>query len=544
MLVRIRFNLNFIISFYVLFLTPFVFCRSGGIDLTYGRYDDGTYPLFRTLQTDHKYDFKSSCAPDVNRTAGPRQPWHDIHSRVEGLGALDVLQNFEERWIGQGGLPEALVKLGEKGIKGYDADYMGIDDGDDEDTNTQDDWTTQVFRSIDERTAKLKSPHVKAIAFDEIKGVEFGKGKKIQGNRRQSIWEHVLSVGREQEQRFVASSSPQDGTMLEVARPLDFKRDLRVDTSCHKALVHHIRNANHAVYMESQYFLSSSHLWPEKKTGKCCNLVAAELTFKICEKIEAGLRFAAYVLLPMWPDGLPVATAVQTILAFQCSTMKTMYKRIAQSIARRRKTLASDGTQQQISEYADIKPTDYLNFYCLVNREAAQQGTEKQSGGNGLLNRTRRHLVYTHSKMTIVDDAVICIGTANINQRSLDGIRDSEIMLGAFQPAHLATQDSVARGEVHGFRLHCFAHLTGTMDDTFVDPSSLECVRRFNAIANDNWNQYTQDEVCDMTSYVVPYPVKILEDGDVHPVTDSGKFPDTNAPILGTRGNLPEFLTT
>jgi phospholipase D1/2 len=515
--------------------------RSGGIDLTYGRYDDGTYPLFRTLQTDHKNDFKNGCA-EVNRTMGPRQPWHDIHSRVEGVGSLDVLQNFEERWIGQGGSAEDLITLAEKGIKGYNVEYEGMDDEDDEDALTRDDWSTQLFRSIDERTAKLNSPHVKATSFDEIKGVEFGEGKKIRGGRRKSIWEHLMKVGSEREQRFVASATQQDDTTLEVSRPLDLKRDLRVDTSCHKALVHHIRNANHAIYMESQYFLSSSHMWPEKKTGKCCNLVGAEIAFKICEKIEAGQRFAVYVVLPMWPDGLPGATAVQTILAFQCSTMKTMYKRIAKSIARRRKTLASHGTQQQIEEFHDVKPTDYLNFYCLVNRETAP-APDKQ-GGNGLLNRTRRHLVYTHSKMTIVDDAVVLVGSANINQRSLDGNRDSEICLGAFQPAHLATQESVAKGEVHGFRLHCFAHLTGTLEDSFHDPSSLECVRRFNAIASDNWNQYTQDEVCDMTSYVVPYPVRVLPDGNVHPVTDSGKFPDTNAPILGTRGSLPEFLTT
>jgi phosphatidylserine/phosphatidylglycerophosphate/cardiolipin synthase-like enzyme len=30
--------------------------------------------------------------------AGPRQPWHDIHSRVEGPIVLDILHNFEARW--------------------------------------------------------------------------------------------------------------------------------------------------------------------------------------------------------------------------------------------------------------------------------------------------------------------------------------------------------------------------------------------------------------------------------------------------------------
>ena len=30
---------------------------------------------------------------------GPREPWHDLHSRIDGPAAYDVLQNFEERWL-------------------------------------------------------------------------------------------------------------------------------------------------------------------------------------------------------------------------------------------------------------------------------------------------------------------------------------------------------------------------------------------------------------------------------------------------------------
>ena len=146
--------------------------------------------------------------------------------------------------------------------------------------------------------------------------------------------------------------------------------------------------------------------------------------------------------------------------------------------------------------------------------------------------------------MTIVDDAVILCGSANINQRSLDGNRDSELLMGSWQANHLATKDSVANGDVHGFRLHCWAHLMGTMDDTFHRPSSLECVRLVNRIANKNWGKYTQEEVCEMKSYLVPYPVKIRENGDLEPLTENGKFPDTNSNIMGTKGTLPKFLTT
>ena len=38
--------------------------------------------------------------------------------------------------------------------------------------------------------------------------------------------------------------------------------------------------------------------------------------------------------------------------------------------------------------------------------------------------------------MMIVDDEYIIIGSANINQRSQDGTRDTELAVGALQPHH------------------------------------------------------------------------------------------------------------
>ncbi|RYQ79810.1 hypothetical protein Ahy_Scaffold1g106625 isoform G [Arachis hypogaea] len=32
-------------------------------------------------------------------TGCPREPWHDLHSRIDGPAAYDILTNFEERWL-------------------------------------------------------------------------------------------------------------------------------------------------------------------------------------------------------------------------------------------------------------------------------------------------------------------------------------------------------------------------------------------------------------------------------------------------------------
>lgn len=34
-----------------------------------------------------------------NLSGCPREPWHDLHSKIDGPAAYDVLTNFEERWL-------------------------------------------------------------------------------------------------------------------------------------------------------------------------------------------------------------------------------------------------------------------------------------------------------------------------------------------------------------------------------------------------------------------------------------------------------------
>ena len=47
---------------------------------------------------------------------------------------------------------------------------------------------------------------------------------------------------------------------------------------------------------------------------------------------------------------------------------------------------------------------------------------------------------------------VVC--SANINQRSMDGSRDSELAVGAYQPGFVAKGPSgLPRGQVHGLRM-------------------------------------------------------------------------------------------
>ena len=72
----------------------------GGLDLTKGRWDTPNHELFSTLQQEHKDDFRNqmvdSTVLNVEKE-GPREPWHDIHCKLEGSIAYDVHKNFRER---------------------------------------------------------------------------------------------------------------------------------------------------------------------------------------------------------------------------------------------------------------------------------------------------------------------------------------------------------------------------------------------------------------------------------------------------------------
>lgn len=58
-------------------------------------------------------------------------------------------------------------------------------------------------------------------------------------------------------------------------------------------------------------------------------------------------------------------------------------------------------------------------------------------------------MIYVHSKGMIVDDEYVLLGSANINQRSLEGTRDTEIAMGAYQPHHTyARKRKSPRGQV------------------------------------------------------------------------------------------------
>ncbi|KAL7093515.1 hypothetical protein ACP275_11G044800 [Erythranthe tilingii] len=453
----------------------------GGIDLCDGRYDTQFHSLFRTLDSVHHDDFhQRNIAGATIRKGGPREPWHDIHCRLEGPVAWDVLYNFEQRWKKQGG-KDMLLPLQE--LERIIIPPSPVMFPDDHET-----WNVQLLRSIDGGSA-------------------FGFPYAPQ---------EVAKSGLVSDKNNIIDRSIQDG------------------------YIHAIRRASRFIYIENQYFLGSSFSWYSKDIKDAdvgaLHLIPKELSLKIVSKIEAGEPFRVYVVVPMWPEGYPETAAVQAILDWQRRTMEMMYTDIVEAL--QAKGIVAD-------------PKDYLTFFCLGNREVKKSNeyepSEKPDSNTdySLAQQARRGMIYVHAKMMIVDDEYIIIGSANINHRSMDGARDSEIAMGAYQPYHLSSPNP-ARGQIYGLRMALWYEHMGLLDDSFGHPHSIECIQRVNKIGQKNWDLYTKEDLeKDLPGHLLSYPIGVSSDGTVTELPGMEYFPDTKARVLGSVAEYyPSILTT
>jgi phospholipase D1/2 len=155
-----------------------------------------------------------------------------------------------------------------------------------------------------------------------------------------------------------------------------------------------IRHAQHFIYIESQYF--TSHFGNDKVT----NQVADEISERIIRAIDKKETFRVIVVLPVHAEGVLADSNTQQTIHWQ---YQTIIRSGANSlIGRIRAKLGTD----------DV--SDYLGFYCL-------------RGYGTVGNHIATEQIYVHAKMMVVDDRFAIIGSANINDRSLLGVRDSEI---------------------------------------------------------------------------------------------------------------------
>jgi phospholipase D1/2 len=314
------------------------------------------------------------------------------------------------------------------------------------------------------------------------------------------------------DERSVMYDSPPPGS---AAASLSSKKGRVVEAGIVRAYIHHIRKAERFIYIEQQYFLGGSAQW-DKPSEISDNLVPLEILRKICSKIERREEFAVYIVVPLMPEGTQYAACAE-ILRWQCKTADTLYGKIADTIRR-------------CGLSGRVAPTDFLTYFCLGQRESAAGGQETgrpdaaSTAYPGFC--ARRNMIYVHSKLMIVDDAVQIQGSANINTRSMAGTRDSEICVAAHQPAHTVetagrSNLGAPRGQVHCFRMSLWGEHVGAagLVQLHLSPWRRDCMQLMRDTGLSNWLAYAAPASphtnVDMRGHLMLYPYEISIDGRV-----------------------------
>jgi len=454
----------------------------GGLDLTGGRYDTPEHSLFATLKTDHLDDYRNSNAKGTSPSVGPREPWHDIHCRVEGPVARDVLENFIERWKMQGIKESQPPCIDDHFRSKVNPEAVSVQD------DPGKEWNVQLFRSITSDSAVLDMSNIERLVLTSKKG------------------------------RVVEQSITQ-------------------------AYIQSIRHAQNFIYIENQYFMGSAFQWLDDSSTLCNHTIPAEIVTKIINKMHAGERFTAYIVIPMWPEGDPTSAPMQSILYWQTRTIEMMYAEVGRAIR-----------EANVPPHLGQHPTDWLLFLCPGKRELYGSHIDvlddPPAGSLAeIFRRTMRQMIYVHSKMMIVDDAYIIVGSANINERSMSGTRDTEMAVGCWQPQFNFYNPY---GDVHMFRMSLWAEHLRTWEEGFRFPGTLDCTARVKEMCWYNWQSYNFEKYGLPQEQLPPgqlllYPIQVEQNGDIRNLPDFESFPDypSTAKVFGGKSAMiPDKVTT
>lgn len=450
----------------------------GGIDLAYGRFDDATYDLNPAAQsrtvlnrynpgvpamqpiakvnTAHPDSGLTRADAEVVQSGGwqvpyqkvgpgkdaiwkgaednkddlhmlrwdqPRQPWQDVHSRMEGPVVTHLTRNFTMRWN-----------------------------------------TLNCIK-------KLNVPSA-TVANDRTKGTQI-----------QVLRSAPLGMRKAEYKALIRKSG--------VKEPQGAECDI------HTAMLHLIGKAQRFIYIESQFFVSAfgeigggapgtlspaaqfikddgagtgggitdtalkvARGWADGTNNDAeldrlpTNGVCAALVARIVKAIldVSKPKFHAYITLPVHPEGslLDASTAVQVFWTMQTVAhgSQSLLNGIKRGLrARELRDVDKDKNWQRAllpgyTEYDSVPTEDCFEYVTLLNLRNWKKLTHTNPTTQATEERYVTEQVYVHTKLMVVDDLYALLGSANINERSLLGTRDSEIAV--------LVMDEAKRADVNG----------------------------------------------------------------------------------------------
>ncbi|XP_028288110.1 phospholipase D1-like [Parambassis ranga] len=455
----------------------------GGIDLAYGRWDDREHRLTDvgsvTLSNLEQAQASSNMAAPANGSGAT--------SSNNGRGIFTVMDSVDQPKLKGQGRPKRTRfsirrHLQKHGLAAADSDsdqeheessgsvrslHTGVGElfgntrfwhGKDYCNFVHKDWI-QLDKPFDDFIDRHTTPR---MPWHDIASVVHGKAardvarhfiqrwnftKLMKPRYRSLSYPYLLpkSHSTAAEQRYqVRNCTPTKVQILRSAS--DWSAGIKYhEESIHNAYVHAIRNSQHFIYIENQFFISCAD------NRYVFNKIGDTIAERIIRAYREGKRYRVYVVTPLLPGfegdiNTGGGSAIQAVMHFNYRTMNR-------------------GEHSIISQLKKEMGDQWINYISIAGLRTHAE----------LEGKLVTELIYVHSKMLIVDDNTVIIGSANINDRSMLGKRDSEV---AVIVEDSETVTAVMDGQPYAagkfalqLRLECFKMILGAHTDPSIDVS-------------------------------------------------------------------------
>ncbi|CAJ2662266.1 phospholipase D zeta 1-like isoform X2 [Trifolium pratense] len=453
-------------------------CFIGGLDLCFGRYDAPEHkvgdvpPLmwpgkdYYNPRESEPNSWEDTMKDELVREKYPRMPWHDVHCALWGPPCRDIARHFVQRWnyAKRNKAPhEQQIPLLMPQHHMVIPHYLGSNETPSE---IQDNVNDKAFKREDSFSSCCQDQDIPLLLPQEPVGLDIPPGLPKPNGRNSSQHNHdkprristglpfsfrrakVAAVGpdtpmkgfvddldsehyhekmphdrvshvdsqntdlewwdtqeRDDQGGFADESGqigPRASCRCQVIRSVSqwSAGTSQTEESIHHAYCSLIEKAEYFIYIENQFFISGL-----SGDDMIRNRVSEALYRRIMRAYNEKKSFRVIIVIPLLPgfqggidDG--GAASVRAIMHWQ-------YRTICRGV---------HSILHNLHELLGSRVHDYISFYGLRNYGRLSDGGPVATSQ-----------VYVHSKIMIIDDCISLIGSANINDRSLLGSRDSEI---------------------------------------------------------------------------------------------------------------------
>ncbi|XP_077361357.1 phospholipase D2 [Festucalex cinctus] len=400
----------------------------GGIDLAFGRWDDSQYRLVDLDSTDTAEKViatEPQGATDENGTAGPKSSDNQTQDIVDLTGNIKL-------WLGK--------------------DYSNF---------IRKDWV-QLDRPFEDNIDRTRVPR---MPWRDLSAALHGRAARDVARHFIQRWNFAKIFKNKYKDNFYPYLLPKSHcsadtlsftvpgskkAKVQVLRSADRWSTGTCENSILNAYIHTIENSQHYIYIENQFFISCAD-------GKTVyNGIGDAIVNRILRAYREQKKYRVFVVIPLLPGfegdiSTGGGNAIQAILHF---TYRTICR----------------GEQSILSRLSEMEDrwTEFITVCGLRTKAELSQSLVTE-------------LIYVHSKTLIADDRCYIIGSANINDRSMLGSRDSELAVFVEDeeriPSIMGGEEYQAGPLTLALRKECFSVLVGAASDPSInidDPISDE----------------------------------------------------------------------